>query len=278
MRTLLIVIDPPGFDLSSCITQTGKPVRIQTFIAQSPVEAFYIGILHRLARLDELQPHSAFFAPGRQCSLAKFRPVVEDNGFWQSSLAGDPIQHPGALAVRPAMCPPRSPGIPACNHPRWSTSESLSRCSRNPSRNPSTSVRSTDSPAASLPHHSSGSAAAVEFSSPILLRDTAGTHAYGSPPFRGVSVHPGVIAMRRSSQPRQPAGVPFAHLVLHFDVTHGCPKSRRHYQFSESTSFSARLSSVSSATTCFSFRFSSSSCFIFFASPLSIPPYFAFQR
>src|ERR1700731_1533035 len=49
-------------------------------------------------------------------------------------------------------------------------------------------------------------------------------------------------------------------------------------QFFESTSFSARLSSVRSATTCFSFRFSSSSCFSFLASPLSIPPYFGFQR
>src|SRR5438876_11488753 len=84
--------------------------------------------------------------------------------------------------------------------------------------------------------------------------------------------------MRRSSQSHQPAGVPLAHLVLDLDVAHDCPKSRRHYQFFESTSFNARLSSVSSATTCFSFRFSSSSCFSLLASPLSIPPYFAFQR
>src|SRR3989449_11471161 len=84
--------------------------------------------------------------------------------------------------------------------------------------------------------------------------------------------------MRRSSQSHQPAGVPLAHLVLDLDVAHDCPKSRRHYQFLESTSFNARLSSVSSATTCFSFRFSSSRCFSLLASPLSIPPYFAFQR
>src|SRR5438552_3763862 len=82
----------------------------------------------------------------------------------------------------------------------------------------------------------------------------------------------------RSSQSHQPAGVPLAHLILHLDVAHDCPKSRRRYQFFESTSFNARLSSVSSATTCFSFRFSSSTCFSRFASPLSIPPYFAFQR
>src|SRR5438876_5736386 len=86
------------------------------------------------------------------------------------------------------------------------------------------------------------------------------------------------ITVRRSCQSHQPAGVPVSYLVLDFDVAHGCPKSRRRFQFFESTSFSARLSSVSSATTCFSLRFSSSSCFSFFASPLSIPPYFAFQR
>src|SRR5579872_151555 len=72
--------------------------------------------------------------------------------------------------------------------------------------------------------------------------------------------------MRRSSQSQQPAGVPFAHLVPDFDIAHGCPKSRRLYQFFESTSFNARLSSVSSATTCFSLRFSSSSCRNFLAS------------
>jgi hypothetical protein len=86
------------------------------------------------------------------------------------------------------------------------------------------------------------------------------------------------VSMGRSCQAHQPAGVPFAHLVLLHRVTRGCPKSRRLYQFFESTSFRARLSNVRSATTCFSFRFSSSSCFSFFASPLSIPPYFAFQR
>src|SRR6185295_6617533 len=86
------------------------------------------------------------------------------------------------------------------------------------------------------------------------------------------------IAMGRSCQLHQPAGVPFAHLVLLHGVTRGCPKSRRLYQFFARTSLSARLSSVSSATTCFSFRFSSSSCLSLLASPLSIPPYFAFQR
>jgi len=37
VRTLFVVILPPGFDLSSCVTQTGKPVRVQAFIAQGTV-------------------------------------------------------------------------------------------------------------------------------------------------------------------------------------------------------------------------------------------------
>src|ERR1700694_3263403 len=93
--------------------------------------------------------------------------------------------------------------------------------------------------------------------------------AAGSPP---------AIAIRRSCQIHQPAGVPFAHGVLPHDITRGCPKSHRLYQFFERTSFRVRLSNVSSATTWFSLRFSSSKCFSFLASPLSIPPYFAFQR
>ena len=59
MWTLLIVILPPSFDLSSCITQTGEPVRVQTFIPQPAVEAFYVRVLYGLSRLNKLQSHSA---------------------------------------------------------------------------------------------------------------------------------------------------------------------------------------------------------------------------
>src|SRR5438067_9551380 len=91
--TLLIVILPPSFDLSSCITQTGEPVRVQTFIPQPAVEAFYVRVLYGLSRLNKLQSHSAVFAPGRQCPTAKLRPVVQNDGFRQSALARNPIQH-----------------------------------------------------------------------------------------------------------------------------------------------------------------------------------------
>src|SRR5579864_5364635 len=114
---------------------------------------------------------------------------------------------------------------------------------------------------------------------PISEPHALGSQLFQSCPQPHIALRfPRPISIGRTSHSQQPAGVPLTHLVLHFHITHGCPKSRRHYQFFESTSFSARLSSVRSATTCLSFRFSSSSCFSFLASLLSIPPYFAFQR
>jgi hypothetical protein len=61
VRTLLVVI-LPGFDLAPCVAQTSEPVGIQAFISQPTVEAFYVGVLHRLAGLDKLQPHTTFCA------------------------------------------------------------------------------------------------------------------------------------------------------------------------------------------------------------------------
>ena len=77
VRALFVVISPPSFDFAPCVVQTGEPVGIQTFIAQSAVEALHEGILHRLARLNELQSHAPFFAPGGQRPAAKLRPIVQ---------------------------------------------------------------------------------------------------------------------------------------------------------------------------------------------------------
>src|SRR5215469_15957230 len=70
MRTLLVVIESPSFDFSSGVGQTGKPVRIQAFIAQSTVEALDIGVLHRFARLDELQSTTSLRPAGRASASA----------------------------------------------------------------------------------------------------------------------------------------------------------------------------------------------------------------
>src|SRR5258705_915327 len=93
MRTLLVVIFAPVFDLLPRVSQARKPVGIQTFIAQPAVEAFHVRVLHRLSWLNELQPHSTFFAPRSQRSATKFRSIVEDDRFRKSTLLRHSIQH-----------------------------------------------------------------------------------------------------------------------------------------------------------------------------------------
>src|SRR6185436_10998219 len=60
-------------------------------------------------------------------------------------------------------------------------------------------------------------------------------------------------------------------------VVHGPPPRRRLQNFPEAISFSAALSSIVSASSRFSRRFSSSSVFRRFASDTCSPPYFAFH-
>ena len=93
MWPLLVVILPPFFDFSSRIVKACEPIGIQAFIAQPPIEAFHVSILNRLIWLDEFQSYPAFFAPGRQGSTAKLRPVIQNNRFRQTSLRRHPIQH-----------------------------------------------------------------------------------------------------------------------------------------------------------------------------------------
>ena len=58
-----------------------EPVRVQTFVAQSSVEAFDVGILRGLAWLNELQPYPALFTPGGQRSTTKLRAVIQHYRF-----------------------------------------------------------------------------------------------------------------------------------------------------------------------------------------------------
>jgi hypothetical protein len=158
VRTVFVVILSPSFNLSPGVTQTGEPVCVQAFIAQAAV---HVGVLHRLAWLNEIQAHTTFFAPGGQCS-SRETPARCPSRLLPASLAHwQPDPTPAALATRPARCLPRWPGTRACNRPRWSTCELLCPCSRNHSRSPSISGGWAWLLRDWLPHHSSGSAAAA---------------------------------------------------------------------------------------------------------------------
>src|SRR5579863_159473 len=93
MWTLLVVIEPPAFDLPSSISQAREPVGIQAFIQQPAVKAFHMGGLDRLSWLNEVQPEAAFLAPGGQLTTAKLRAVIHHDRFRQASLLADPLEH-----------------------------------------------------------------------------------------------------------------------------------------------------------------------------------------
>ena len=66
VRPLAVVFVLPLCDLVPSIGQVSEPSSIQTFISQSPVEAFHVTILGRLARLDVNELDSTFFTPAQE--------------------------------------------------------------------------------------------------------------------------------------------------------------------------------------------------------------------
>ena len=74
------------------------------------------------------------------------------------------------------------------------------------------------------------------------------------------------------------AGPPLARLSQLDQMGDSSAACNGPYQFFDSSSFSAALSRCASASNCFSFRFSVSSSFSFFASDTCIPPYFDRHR
>src|SRR5216684_1569458 len=88
---------------------------------------------------------------------------------------------------------------------------------------------------------------------------------------------PGLIAPYRMIDPDQPACPPLTQPVLLDQPVHREAPCRRPHTFFPSRSLSAALSSIASASSFLSRRFSSSSDFNRRASDTSNPPYFAFH-
>ena len=84
MRPLSVVLLSPSLDLLLCILQCCKPVRIQTFIAEPPVEALYMPVLHGLARRDVNELHFVFVTPAQEMGLVNSGPLS------QRSVSGAP--------------------------------------------------------------------------------------------------------------------------------------------------------------------------------------------
>ena len=62
---LVVVPSPVSQDLPS-LAETGEPVVVQALVAQPPVEALDVGVLGRLARIDQQVPYAVPGHPAQE--------------------------------------------------------------------------------------------------------------------------------------------------------------------------------------------------------------------
>jgi hypothetical protein len=63
VRPLLVVVEAPGFDLLLRILERDELMHVQALLTQAPVEGLDVGILHRFARMDEVEGDAAVVRP-----------------------------------------------------------------------------------------------------------------------------------------------------------------------------------------------------------------------
>lgn len=100
MRPSLVVIPSPSLDGDSGIRQAREPALVQAFVPEPPVEAFRVRVLHRLARLDEVQRYAALVRPLIQHPPSELGAIVADDALWQPSGECEMVQYPRDALAR----------------------------------------------------------------------------------------------------------------------------------------------------------------------------------
>jgi hypothetical protein len=94
MRPRAIVLIAPLLDLAPPIVERAEHLLIEALLAQATVKRFDESILDRLARLDELQAHSATIGPLVHHPPAKLRTVIRSNDSGHCAQLAEPLQYP----------------------------------------------------------------------------------------------------------------------------------------------------------------------------------------
>ena len=77
MRPVGVVGPTPALDVKLGVGQGEKPILVEAFVAQLPVDACDVGVLHGLARLDEAELNPAIRGPRVERPTTKLTPVVQ---------------------------------------------------------------------------------------------------------------------------------------------------------------------------------------------------------
>ena len=92
VRTDGVVVDAPSFDRAASVGDIDEPVLVQTGVPKLAVEAFYQRVLDRLARLNEAQGRTNSLRPEMHRLAGELGPVVGDDGFGDRTFQHDLIQ------------------------------------------------------------------------------------------------------------------------------------------------------------------------------------------
>src|ERR1019366_2546706 len=93
VRTLAVVLRAPACQGAPYILQRSEPLRVEALVAQPPMEAFDMSILHRPSRLDVHQPNLPVFRPAQLATRGELRSVVRAQVLRPATLFDQPLQH-----------------------------------------------------------------------------------------------------------------------------------------------------------------------------------------
>ena len=94
VRTDGIVVVPPRLHNVTGCGQAREPVLVETLVPKAPVEALDVGVLHRLARINEVQTHPVLVGPGIHRPPRELWPIVDHDQIRQAPFSAQPVQDP----------------------------------------------------------------------------------------------------------------------------------------------------------------------------------------
>ena len=92
MGAVGVVVPPPFFDDPTGFWQAAEHVLVQAFVAETTVEAFHEGVLHRFARRDVVPFDAGVLLPLQDGARGKSRPIVADDHQRTTAQTDDCVQ------------------------------------------------------------------------------------------------------------------------------------------------------------------------------------------
>ena len=90
----LVVVATPGLHGRSGVVEVDEPVQVEARVPELAVEALHVGVLRRLARVDEAQPDAIGPRPAVHGLRRELRPVVDDDDLRQTARLFQLVQDP----------------------------------------------------------------------------------------------------------------------------------------------------------------------------------------